>query len=156
MLSLTESCMPTLTISTLQKGRIRVADDQLTTLVTPLLGFPALKRWLFYQTEDGPIHWMQSVDDPQTGFCLLAPFDAGLDPDIELGNEDVSDIGAMDASDIDVYTMMVFDRDLDQHRTNLRAPILVCRTTQLAKQVVLHDTRLPIRFVLPDLKPIGR
>lgn len=154
--SLKESCLSMLTVMTRQKGRIRIAEDQLTTLVTPLLGFPTLKRWLLYQTEDGPIHWMQSVDDPQTVFCLLAPFDAGLDPDIELGSEDVSDIGAMDASDIDVYTMMVFDRDLGQHRTNLRAPILVCRTTQLAKQVVLHDTRLPIRFILPDLKPIGR
>lgn len=153
---LKEPSVATLSIQTLQKGRVEVAADQLTTLATPLLGFPTLKRWLFYQTEPGPIHWMQSIEDPTVGFCLLAPFQAGIDPDLEIGSEDVSDIGAKDASDIDVFTVVVLDRDPAQRRTNLRAPILVCRTTRLAKQVVLHDTRLPIRFFLRDLKPIGR
>lgn len=153
---LKEPSVTTLTIHTLQKGRVEVAADQITTFAAPLLGFPGLKRWLFYQTGPGPIHWMQSLEDPRIGFCLLAPFQAGIDPDIEIGSEDVSDIGAEDASDIDVFTVVVLDRDPTQHRTNLRAPLLVCRTTRLAKQVVLHDTRLPIRFFLSDLKPIGR
>jgi len=52
--------------------------------------------------------------------------------------------------------MVVLDKDPSQRRTNLRAPILVCRNTRMAKQVVLQDTRLPIKFFLRDLKPIGR
>ncbi len=154
--TLKEPTVATLTIQTLLKGPVAVAEDQLTTFVTPLLGFPKLKRWLFYQTQVGPTYWIQSVEDPKVGFCLLAPFQAGLDPDIELGAEDVGDIGAKDVSDIDVFTMVVLDKDPAQRRTNLRAPILVCRTTRLAKQVVLQDTRLPIRFFLRDLKPKGR
>jgi flagellar assembly factor FliW len=154
--TLKEPTVATLTIQTLLKGPVAVAEDQLTTFVTPLLGFPKLKRWLFYQTQVGPTYWIQSVEDPKVGFCLLAPFQAGLDPDIELGSEDVGDIGAKDASDIDVFTMVVLDKDPAQRRTNLRAPILVCRSTRMAKQVVLQDTRLPIRFFLRDLKPKGR
>lgn len=146
----------TLTVQTLLKGPVEVAEDQLTTFVTPLLGFPQLKRWLFYQTQSGPSYWIQSVEDPKVGFCVLAPFQAGLDPDMELGRDDVADIGAKDASDIDVYTMVVLDKDPAQRRTNLRAPILVCRTTRLAKQVVLQDTRLPIRFFLRDLQTKAR
>ena len=154
--TLKEPTVATLTIQTLLKGPVDVAEDQLTTFVTPLLGFPKLKRWLFYQTQVGPTYWIQSVEDPKVGFCVLAPFQAGLDPDIELGSEDVGDIGAKDASDIDVFTMVVLDKDPAQRRTNLRAPILVCRSTRMAKQVVLQDTRLPIRFFLRDLKPKGR
>jgi len=154
--TLKESTVATLTVQTLLKGPVEVAEDQLTTFVTPLLGFPQLKRWLFYQTQSGPSYWIQSVDDPKVSFCVLAPFQAGLDPDIELMGEDVADIGAKDASDIDVYTVVVLDPDPAQRRTNLRAPILVCRTTRMAKQVVLQDTRLPIKFFLRDLKPIGR
>jgi flagellar assembly factor FliW len=142
----------TLIVQTLLKGPVEVGEDQLTTFVTPLLGFPHLKRWLFYQTQSGPSYWIQSVEDPKVGFCVLAPFQAGLDPDMELGRDDVADIGAKDASDIDVYTMVVLDKDPAQRRTNLRAPILVCRTTRLAKQIVLQDTRLPIRFFLRDLQ----
>ena len=154
--TLKESTVATLTVSTLLKGPVEVSEDQLTTFVTPLLGFPHLKRWLFYQTQSGPSYWIQSVDDPKVGFCVLAPFQAGLDPDIELNGEDVADIGAKDSSDIDVYTMVVLDQDVTQRRTNLRAPILVCRTTRLAKQVILQDTRLPIKFFLRDLKTLGR
>lgn len=154
--TLKEPTVATLTVQTLLKGPVEVAEDQLTTFVTPLLGFPQLKRWLFYQTQSGPSYWIQSVEDPKIGFCVLAPFQAGLDPDIELSGEDVADIGAKDSSDIDVYTMVVLDADPTQRRTNLRAPILVCRTTRMAKQVVLQDTRLPIKFFLRDLKPLGR
>ncbi len=148
--------MATLTVQPLLKGPVEVAEENLTTFVTPLLGFPQLKRWLFDQTQSGPSYWIQSVDDPKVGFCVLAPFQAGLDPDMELGRDDVADIGAKDASDIDVFTMVVLDKDPAQRRTNLRAPILVCRSTRLAKQVVLQDTRLPIRFFLRDLQTKAR
>lgn len=149
-----EPAVATLTVNTLIKGPVEVNDDQLIIFNTPLLGFPGtLKRWLIYQTQAGASYWLQSVEDEKVGFCLLAPFQAGLDPDIELSTEDVADIGAKDASDIDLYTMVVLDPNPKQHRTNLRAPILVCRATRQAKQVVLNDTRLPIKFYLRDLKP---
>jgi flagellar assembly factor FliW len=154
--TLKESTVAILTVETLLKGPVAVAEDQLTTFVSPLLGFPQLKRWLFYQTQAGPTYWIQAVEDPKVGFCVLAPFQAGLDPDIELSAEDVADIGAKDQADIDVFTIVVLDQDPAQRRTNLRAPILVSRTTRLAKQVVLQDTRLPIKFFLRDLKPLGR
>jgi flagellar assembly factor FliW len=151
-----EPAVATLTINTLIKGPIDISDDQLISFITPLLGFPGnLKRWLIYQTHSGPNYWLQSVEDEKVGFCLLAPFEAGLDPDIEMSTEDVTDIGAKDASDIDLYTMVVLDPNPTQHRTNLRAPILVCRSTRLAKQVVLNNSQLPIKYYLRDLKPQG-
>ena len=153
--TLKESTVATLTVQTLLKGAVEVAENQLTTFVTPLLGFPHLKRWLFYQTKSGPTYWIQSVEDPKVSFCVIAPFQAGLDPDIDLNGDDVADIGAKNPSDIEVYTMVVLDIDPAQRRTNLRAPILVCRSTNLAKQVILQDTRLPIKFFLRDLKPHG-
>ena len=153
--TLKELAVATLTVHTLQKGAVEVAENQLTTFVTPLLGFPQLKRWLFYQTKNGPTYWIQSVEDPKVSFCVIAPFQAGLDPEIDLNGDDVADIGAKNPSDIDVYTMVVLDTDPAQRRTNLRAPILVCRSTNLAKQVILQDTRLPIKFYLRDLKPHG-
>jgi flagellar assembly factor FliW len=142
-----------LIINTLIKGPVEVSEDQLVHFISPLLGFSAkLKRWLIYQTQSGPSYWLQSADDEAIGFCILAPFQAGLDPEMELSADDVRDIGAKDASDIDVYTMVVLDKDPQQSRTNLRAPILVSRETRLAKQVVLNDSRLPIKFFLRELQ----
>lgn len=151
-----ESPVATVTVNTLLKGAIEVPEDQLITFVSPLLGFEKLKRFLVYQTQEGPTYWLQSLEQGDAAFCLLAPFRAGLDPELEIAGADVADLGAKDAADLDVYTMVVLDKDPAQRRTNLRAPILVCRATRLAKQVVLQDQRLPIKFFLRDLKTAGR
>ncbi len=150
-----EPTVATVKVQTLLRGEVEVAEDQLVSFSTPLLGFERHKRFLLYQTETGPTYWLQSADELKVSFCLLAPFQAGLDPNFEIGPGDVSDIGALDEGDIDVYTLVVLDRDPNQRRTNLRAPILICRSTRRAKQVVLNDPNLPIKFYLRDLKPKG-
>ncbi len=149
-----EQTAATIRVKTLHKGEVEVTEDQLITFVTPLLGFEKLKRFLIYQTKTGPLFWLQSVEDEKAAFCLLAPFSAGLDPDLEITPADVIDISAGGSGDIDVYTVMVLDKDPAQIRTNLRAPILVGRTSGKAKQVVLDDQRLPIRFFLKDMRAV--
>jgi flagellar assembly factor FliW len=151
-----EAPVATVTVNTLLKGTLEVPEDQIISFAAPLLGFEQLKRFVIYQTQEGPTYWLQSLEQRDVAFCLLAPFQAGLDPELEIAGVDVIDIGAKDAADLDVYTMVVLDKDPAQRRTNLRAPILVCRATRKAKQVVLQDQRLPIKFFLRDLKPAGR
>lgn len=142
----------TLMVKTLLRGEIAVPVDQLVTFVQPLLGFDHLSTFIIYQTQAGPMSWLQSTEDPQVAFCLLEPFAAGIDPDIELAGEDVADLGVVDPADLRTYTTVVLDDDPAQIRTNLRAPILVCPRTGRAKQVVLDDPRLPVRFFLRDVK----
>jgi flagellar assembly factor FliW len=142
---------PTIHVKTLHRGVVEVPEQDLVTFVSPLLGFERLSRFLIYQTQPGPLVWLQSVEDPAAGFCLLDPFAAGLDPDMEISAADIADIGAASASEVTVYTVMVLDKDPAQIRTNLRAPILVGKLTQKAKQVVLADQSLPVRFHMRDL-----
>lgn len=147
----------TLTVKTLFKGDVEVPEEDIVTFAGPLLGFAGLQRFFIYQTEPGPLYWMQALEDEKIAFCLLAPFQAGLDPDLEITGEDVADLGAIGSDDIVVYTLVVLDPDPKLVRTNLRAPILVCTRSHLAKQVVLQDNRLSVRFLLRDLgaKPTG-
>lgn len=146
-----ELAVPTIAVKTLFKGEVQVPEEELVTFAGPLLGFDHLRRFHLYQTDPGPLYWMQAVEDAKVSFCVLAPFEAGLDPDLEITGEDVADIGAASAEDIVVLTMVVLDKDPSQTRTNLRAPILIGRKSRMAKQVVLQDPRLPIRFYLRDL-----
>ena len=144
---------PIVRVQTLHRGVVEVPEQDLITFVSPLLGFENLKRFLIYQTRPGPMVWLQSVEDPAAAFCLLDPFAAGLDPDMEIGAGDIAEIGAKNAAEVTVYTMLVLDQDPAQIRTNLRAPILIGKLTQRAKQIVLNDPKLPIRFHLRDAKP---
>lgn len=127
---------------------IDLPETAVVTFVAPMLGFANLRRFALYQPSAGPLHWLQSLDDPKTAFCLLNPFAAGLDPDYEIGTADVSDIGASSVADIAVYTVVVLERDPAKTRTNLRAPVLVGTKSNKAKQVVMIDQRLPLRHIL--------
>lgn len=142
-------------VETLMQGTIDVPENQIITFTMPMLGFAHLRRFCIHQTKPGFLYWLQSLEDRTISFCLLAPFSAGLDPDMEITAADVSDIAANGTADIEVYTVVVLAEDQDQIRTNLRAPILVSRTSGKAKQVVLHNTQLPIKFFLRDLQPRG-
>lgn len=144
---------PLIPVQTMHRGVVEVPEKDLLTFVSPLLGFEHLKRFLLYQSRPGPMVWLQSAEDPAATFCLLDPFAAGLDPDMEIAASDIAELGAARAEELTVYTVLVLDEDPGQIRTNLRAPILVGKRTQRAKQVVLADSRLPIRFHLRDLKP---
>src|SRR6476660_2693563 len=73
-----EPTVAMLKVKTLLRGELEVAEDQLITFASPLLGFDKHRRFLLYQTESGPTHWLQSVDDLKVCFCLLAPFEAGI------------------------------------------------------------------------------
>lgn len=138
-------------IETLMNGTVEVAPGQVLTFTAPLIGFADLRRFVLLTTEKGPLYWLQSLDDRQSAFCVMAPFQAGLDPDIAIGPDDLAELGAGAPDQIDVYTMVVLDRDPSRIRTNLRAPILVARRSNLAKQVVLDDPKLPIQLFLRDL-----
>ncbi len=140
------------TVDTQFRGLIEVPAKQVLRFTAPLLGFERTERFILYQTQEGPLTWLQDVDHKDVSFCLLAPFRLGMAVDMEITPADAVDIGALTVEEIDVYTVVVLDPEPSRIRTNLRAPILVCARTGLAKQLVLGNQRLPIQFFLKDLR----
>ena len=154
MLAMPKECTSvTVKVQTLLLGEVEVPEDKLVTFVTPMLGFNHLKRFYLYQTKEGPLFWLQALEETAVSFCLLSPFATALDPDMEITADEIADITDRGVDDIDVYTVLVLDNDPNELRTNLRAPILIGRSSGKAKQIVLTDTRLPIKFYLRDAKP---
>lgn len=147
---------PLITVHTQVTGPRQVPAASVFRFISPLLGFDHLERFITFQTQEGPLYWLQSVEEPQISFCLLAPFEAGIDVDMEISAADAVDIGSIQEDEIEVYTVLVLEKDPAKIRTNLRAPILVCRRTGLAKQLVLSNPKLPIQFHLADLKITAR
>ncbi len=142
----------TVAIETSVAGLREVPVSDILHFTSPVLGFEDFDRFAIFQTQAGPLWWLQSVDRKDVAFCLIEPFAAGIPADMEISGDEASDIGAISTDEILVLTMLVLDPDPSRIRTNLRAPILVNRRTSLAKQIVLADTRLPIRFHLKDLQ----
>ena len=138
-------------VDTAVAGLREIPLSDILRFVSPVLGFENLENFAIFKTQDGPMWWLQSLDRKEIAFCLLEPFAAGIQADMEISGEEAADIGATSPSEITVMTVLVLERDPSKIRTNLRAPILINRRTGLAKQTVLSDTRLPIRYHLKDL-----
>lgn len=139
-------------VQTKLRGEIDVEEDAIVEFIEPLIGFDAHRRFIVYQTQEGPVYWLQSVDEVDLCFAVLAPFEVGLDPDMAIGAQDLADIGAESVDDVVVYTMLVLDDDQSKTRTNLRAPVLMGRSSRKAKQVVFQDSALPVQFYLQSLQ----
>ena len=116
-------------VKTMIAGEIDVPESNVVDFVSPMIGFPDTTRFVIFQTDAGPLFWLQSVEDQQTCFCLLAPFTAGIDVDMAIGPDDANAIGAVMPSRFDVYTVVVFGQQRSETRTNLRAPMLVNAAT---------------------------
>ncbi len=151
---LTMSATPslsTVTIATAQ-GPLEVPATAVLRFMAPLLGFPALNRFALHQRKAGPLWWLQATEQIDVAFCVIKPQSLGLDPDYEVDAAEVTDLGTTDPSELEIWTVVVLDADPRQSRTNLRAPILVCRRTGRAKQLVFNDGRLPLRQPLLPTK----
>lgn len=155
MLSMSaESPVEALTIVTAQQGSVTVAATEVLRFMTPILGFSELSRYVLHQPKAGPLWWLQSTERAEVAFCVVQPFSLGLDPDYSIDADEVVDLGTTDPSELSVWTLVVLDADPLISRTNLRAPILICKRSGRAKQIVCLDGRLPMRQpLLPGGKP---
>ncbi len=138
-------------IHTFNAGVLEVSPDNVVELVEPLPGLGPDREFLVYRTLPGALSWWQSTTRKELALCCLEPFAAGLDPDIVIEPSHAAAVGASGPEDIDVFTIVVLEQDASQTRTNLRAPILVGRTSRKAMQIVLDDPRLPVKGYLAEL-----
>lgn len=138
-------------VETFNAGVLQVPPDSLVELVEPLPGLGDDREFLVYRTQPGPLSWWQSTTRKDLALCCLEPFAAGFDPDLAIDQASAAAVGASGPEDIAVFTIVVLEQDPTQTRTNLRAPILVGRTTRKAMQVVLDDPKLPVKAYLAEL-----
>ena len=95
----------TVQVETHMRGIIEVDESQIIEFVQPLIGFDSFRRFVLFQTQEGPMYWLQAIDAVDVAFCLLAPFEAGLDPQMAISAQDAADIEAATEEDIVVYTL---------------------------------------------------
>ena len=137
-------------IETHMFGAIEVQDDQEIRFVQPIIGFPELLRFVLIDTGGG-IKWLQSLDDATVAFPVVDPFSIKPDYDIEIPTSEAQSLEVKDADEVQLWCITVLSGSKEEVRTNLRAPVVLNRRNGKAKQVVLPDNDLSIRFrFLPE------
>jgi flagellar assembly factor FliW len=130
-------------------GEVEYDPDNLLTFPIGLIGFPALRSFIVMPNrKQGPLFWIQSVEDPDIAFVLTDPTNFFLDYKVTPENAERNSlhIGQED----DCYALAVVTVPPDQKITlNLAAPILFAPKTNQAIQVILENTEYQSRTPLP-------
>ncbi|MEX2229410.1 MAG: flagellar assembly protein FliW [Dehalococcoidia bacterium] len=127
---------------------IEIAPERIYAMEPALGGFPDMRRYVLINEEDSPVEWLQSLDDASVVFALIEPFLFMPDYSFELSEADMDGLGVESPDDVLVRCLVTLREDPSGITANLLAPLIFSRRTHLARQIILQDSEMPIRFPL--------
>lgn len=111
-----------------------------------LLGFERQTRYAVVPEEDSPIEWLQSLDDPGLAFAMIEPFLFYPEFGFELSDGDCAALGLREPQEAVVRCLLTLNGAVEDITANLLAPIVMNRSSGVARQIVLQDGNLSTRF----------
>jgi len=120
-------------------GEVEYDPENLLHFPAGLIGLPNLRHFVVMPNKkQGPLFWIQSVDDPDIAFVLTDPTNFFLD--YQLTPEDSERQMLHLGKDDNCYILSVVTVPPDQKITvNLAAPILFAPKTNRAIQVIVEN-----------------
>ncbi len=130
-------------------GEIEYDPTNLLHFSAGMIGFPTLHDFIVMPNKkEGPLFWIQSVDDPDIAFVLTDPSNFFLDYNVQPGTSERT-ILQIEEND-KCFTLSVVTVPPDQKITvNLAAPILFSPKTNRAIQVIIENTEYKSKTPLP-------
>ena len=130
-------------------GTIEYDPENLLHFPAGLIGLPTLQKFIVMPNKkQGPLFWIQSVDDPAIAFVLTDPTNFFLDYIVEPDASERKELCI--AEDEAYFILSVVTVPPDQNVTlNLAAPIIFAPTSNKAIQVILEKTEYSSKTPLP-------
>src|SRR5690606_15193290 len=94
----------------LETTRLATLDVDPTSVMTftqPLLGFQEFRRYILLPGPSDHLTWLQSTDSPGLAFILMDPRAIMPEYDVDLRQQELSELAVPSADDLDVYTLIV-------------------------------------------------
>lgn len=140
-------------MKTIQSRFGEIEYDPDNTLLFPegLIGFEKLHHFVVMPNKkEGPLFWIQSVDDPQVAFVLTDPTNFYLDYKVVPDSRERQKLGIEEEDDCLIVSVVTVSPDR-KITLNLAAPILFSPKTNRALQVILEGTQFSPRTPLPQV-----
>ena len=132
-------------------GEVEYDPENLLIFPAGLIGFPTLHSFIVMPNrKEGPLFWIQSVDDPDIAFVLTDP--TNFFPSYEVIPDNAERSSLQINQEDECYILVVVTVPPDQKITlNLAAPIMFTPKTNRAIQVILENTEYQSRTPLPTI-----
>ncbi len=130
-------------------GEIEYHPDNLLHFPEGLIGFENLRDFIVMPNEkEGPLFWIQSVDDPQIAFVMTDPSNFFPEYKVVATPTERTKLGI--AAEDEVYCLSVVTVPPDRKITlNLMAPVLYAASSNRALQTILEKSPYSTRHPLP-------
>ena len=136
-------------IVTTRFGEIDVPANMIIGMTKPVLGFEQLRKYVIVETPDfEPFKWYQSVDDPAVAFVIINPLLFFPEYAIEVNPKEIEELQVDSVRDVLTYAIVTIPPDYTKMTANLQGPILINTRTNLAKQLILVNSRYRIKHRL--------
>lgn len=134
-------------INTTRFGELEVEKKDIITFNEGLLGFEKLKKFFIVDPGDQTlILWFQSTEDPATAFPIIEPKIFKPDYIVKLLPAELNSLNLESINEASVYTILTIPKTVTEMSANLKAPIVINNKTKAARQIVLQDSKLEVRF----------
>lgn len=131
-------------------GEVEYDPENLLHFPAGLIGLPNLRHFIVMPNKkQGPLFWIQSIDDPDIAFVLTDPTNFFLDYQLAPEESERNNL-KIDEED-EFFILSVVTVPPDQKLTlNLAAPILFAPKTNRAMQVILENSPYSPKTPLPQ------
>ncbi|GAB4009617.1 MAG: flagellar assembly protein FliW [Bdellovibrio sp.] len=134
-------------INTTRFGELEVDKKDILTFAEGLFGFEQLTRFFVVDPGDQTfILWLQSVDDAKVAFPILEPKIFKNDYSIKLLPSELSSLSLENLNDATIYAILTIPKNVTEMSANLKAPIIINNKSKNARQIVLQDSKLEVRY----------
>jgi flagellar assembly factor FliW len=141
-------------ITTTRFGELEVDKKDIIEFTEGLLGFENQKKFFIVDPGDQTlILWLQSIDDAATAFPIIEPKIFQPNYMVKLLPIELNSLNLENLQNASVYTVLTIPQNVTEMSANLKAPIIINNKTKNARQIVLQDSKLEVRFKMyMDLK----
>ena len=131
-------------------GEVEYDPSKLLHFPAGLIGFPNLRNFIVMPNKkQGPLFWIQSVDDPDIAFVLTDPTNFFLEYKVIPEESEKNHLQIENEKECYVLSVVTVPQDR-KITLNLAAPILFSPKSNRAIQVILENTEYQSKTPLPS------
>lgn len=135
-------------------GEIEYNPENLLNFPEGLIGFEGLHNFIVMPNEkEGPLFWIQSVEDPNIAFILTDPTNFFLDYQVVPDQQERKKLNLENEGECFALSIVTVSADR-QITLNLAAPVLFAPQSNRALQVILEGSKYQSRTPLPTIEEV--
>ncbi len=131
-------------IQTTRFGALDLDESTFIHFPWGIPGFEELKRYVLMDHREGPLQWLQAVDEPSVAFVVCPPEVVGVRYTVP--EEKTTPIQVQTPEDLVLLVMISFDQTDKNLRIHFRGPLLFNASNRQAYQWTIDSSEID-RFV---------